>query len=79
MNDSVTRGRRPCRSAPQKIDPRLLDHRHLFAEYEGPKQTIDVLSHQKQKKNRSGYEDGVTTLYKVGWVGYYTFELVFDP
>ena len=23
-----------------------------------------MLSHQKQKKNRSGYEDGVTTLYK---------------
>lgn len=25
-----------------------------------------MLSHQKQKKNRSGYEDGVSTLYKVG-------------
>ena len=23
-----------------------------------------MLSHQKQKRNRSGYEDGVTTLYK---------------
>ena len=50
--------------APAKIDPRLLDPRHLFAEYDGPKQAIDVLSHQKQKRNRSGYEDGVTTLYK---------------
>jgi hypothetical protein len=50
--------------APSKIDPRLLDHRHLFAEYDGPKQSIDVLSHSKQKRNRSGYEDGVTTLYK---------------
>ena len=50
--------------APRTIDPRLLDARHLFAEYEGPKQAVDVLSNQKQKRNRSGYEDGVTTLYK---------------
>ena len=50
--------------APAKIDPRLLDARHLFADYEGPKQAIDVLSHQKQKRNRSGYEDGTGALYK---------------
>ena len=50
--------------APSKIDPRLLDPKHLFADYEGPKQAIDVLSHQKQKRNRSGYEDGTGALYK---------------
>ena len=50
--------------APRKVDPRLLDPRHLFAEYEGPKQAIDVLSHAKRPRNRSGYEDGVSALYK---------------
>jgi AdoMet-dependent rRNA methyltransferase SPB1 len=50
--------------APRKVDSRLLDPRHLFAEYEGPKQAIDVLSHAKRPRNRSGYEDGVSALYK---------------
>ena len=50
--------------APRKVDPRLLDPRHLFAEYEGPKQAVDVLSHAKRPRNRSGYEDGVSALYK---------------
>ena len=50
--------------APKKVDNRLLDPRHLFAEYEGPKQAIDVLSHAKRPRNRSGYEDGVSSLYK---------------
>lgn len=50
--------------APKKVDSRLLDPRHLFAEYDGPKQAIDVLSHAKRPRNRSGYEDGVSALYK---------------
>jgi AdoMet-dependent rRNA methyltransferase SPB1 len=50
--------------APRKVDARLLDPRHLFAEYEGPKQAVDVLSHAKRPRNRSGYEDGVSALYK---------------
>ena len=50
--------------APAKIDPRLLDHRTLFADYEGPKQAIDVLARTKQTRNRSGYEDGAEVLYK---------------
>ena len=50
--------------APRKVDSRLLDPRHLFAEYEGPKQAIDVLSHAKRPRTRSGYEDGVSALYK---------------
>ena len=50
--------------APAKIDPRLLDPRALFADYDGPKQAIDVLARTKQKRNRSGYEDGAEVLYK---------------
>lgn len=54
--------------APGKIDPRLLDVKHLFqATAEQPK-VIDVLRGTKQKRNREGYEDGITTLWKVGKV-----------
>ncbi|KAH0459223.1 hypothetical protein IEQ34_012037 [Dendrobium chrysotoxum] len=54
--------------APAKIDPRLLDVKHLFqASAEQPKVT-DVLRGTKQKRNREGYEDGITTLWKVGKV-----------
>ncbi|KAK8941008.1 hypothetical protein KSP39_PZI010452 [Platanthera zijinensis] len=52
--------------APAKIDPRLLDVKHLFqASTEKPK-VIDVLRGTKQKRNREGYEVGNTTLWKVG-------------
>ncbi|XP_020578578.1 putative rRNA methyltransferase [Phalaenopsis equestris] len=54
--------------APAKIDPRLLDVKHLFhVSAEQPK-VIDVLRGTKQKRNREGYEDGITTLWKVGKV-----------
>ncbi|KAI0504841.1 hypothetical protein KFK09_015794 [Dendrobium nobile] len=54
--------------APAKIDPRLLDVKHLFqASAEQPK-VIDVLRGTKQKRNREGYDDGITTLWKVGKV-----------
>ncbi|KAK1298488.1 hypothetical protein QJS10_CPB14g00021 [Acorus calamus] len=53
--------------APAKIDPRLLDVKHLFsgAVTTAPK-VVDVLKGTKQKRNREGYEDGNTTLRKVG-------------
>ncbi|KAG0470836.1 hypothetical protein HPP92_017536 [Vanilla planifolia] len=52
--------------APAKIDSRLLDVKHLFqGSIEQPK-VIDVLKGTKQKRNREGYEDGNTTLWKVG-------------
>ena len=57
--------------APAKIDPRLLDPRALFADYDGPKQAIDVLARTKQKRNRSGYEDGAEVLYKVSLFFYF--------
>ncbi|OAY63316.1 AdoMet-dependent rRNA methyltransferase spb1 [Ananas comosus] len=52
--------------APAKIDPRLLDVKYLFqGAFERPK-VVDVLHGSKQKRNREGYEDGNTTLWKVG-------------
>ncbi|XP_065024809.1 uncharacterized protein LOC135649850 [Musa acuminata AAA Group] len=54
--------------APAKIDPRLLDMKHLFqGAIEHPK-VVDVLRGSKQKRNREGYEEGNTTLWKVGLV-----------
>ncbi|KAG6494039.1 hypothetical protein ZIOFF_049057 [Zingiber officinale] len=54
--------------APAKIDPRLLDVKHLFqGAIEQPK-VVNVLRGSKQKRNREGYEEGNTTLWKVGLV-----------
>lgn len=54
--------------APAKIDPRLLDVKHLFHASADQPKVIDVLRGTKQKRNREGYEDGITTLWKVGKV-----------
>lgn len=51
--------------APSKIDPRLLDVKHLFQGAIEPPKVVDVLRGTKQKRNREGYEDGITTLRKV--------------
>ncbi|KAF2070436.1 hypothetical protein CYY_008247 [Polysphondylium violaceum] len=49
---------------PKRIDPKLLDPKFVFKEIiEGPKK-VDILSDKKQKRNRSGYEDGVNQLSK---------------
>ena len=51
--------------APTKIDPRLLDSKHLFADTEAEIQPLDVTKDNgKHKRNRSGYADGAVTLYK---------------
>eukprot|EP00250_Pteridium_aquilinum_P005462 c1554_g1_i1 orf=81-2570(+) len=50
--------------APAKIDPRLLDIKHLFQDIAEPPQIIDVLRGTKQKRHREGYEEGNTTLRK---------------
>ncbi|XP_010926065.1 uncharacterized protein [Elaeis guineensis] len=52
--------------APAKIDPRLLDVKHLFQGAIEPPKVVDVLRGSKQKRNREGYEEGNTTLWKVG-------------
>ncbi|KAK6240918.1 Ribosomal RNA methyltransferase [Theobroma cacao] len=52
--------------APAKIDPRLLDVKHLFqGSVEPQKKVIDVLRVTKQKRHRDGYEDGETISKKV--------------
>ncbi|KAL6213617.1 hypothetical protein ACLB2K_013064 [Fragaria x ananassa] len=51
--------------APAKIDPRLLDMKHLFKAVEPPRKVVDVLKGSKQKRHRDGYEDGDTILRKV--------------
>ncbi|KAM3359134.1 hypothetical protein P3S68_022067 [Capsicum galapagoense] len=51
--------------APAKIDPRLLDIKHLFQGGKEPPKVVDVLRGTKQKRHRDGYEDGETLLRKV--------------
>lgn len=52
--------------APAKIDPRLLDFKHLFQGAIEPPKVIDVLEGGiKQKRQRDGYEDGVVLVRKV--------------
>ncbi|XP_051145192.1 adoMet-dependent rRNA methyltransferase spb1 [Andrographis paniculata] len=51
--------------APAKIDPRLLDVKHLFQGGKEPSKVVDVLRGTKQKRHRDGYEDGDTTLRKL--------------
>ncbi|KAI3448025.1 hypothetical protein Pfo_004690 [Paulownia fortunei] len=51
--------------APAKIDPRLLDVKHLFQGGKEPPKVLDVLRGTKQKRHRDGYEDGDTTLRKL--------------
>ncbi|KAF5833809.1 FtsJ-like methyltransferase-domain-containing protein [Dunaliella salina] len=55
--------------APAKIDPRLLDPRHLFQEVSDAPRVMgpEALLRQKikQHRHRSGYEDGLSTMHKV--------------
>ncbi|KAF2317637.1 hypothetical protein GH714_033021 [Hevea brasiliensis] len=52
--------------APAKIDPRLLDVKHLFqGTIEPVRKVIDVLRGTKQKRHRDGYEDGESIVRKV--------------
>ncbi|XP_055833413.1 uncharacterized protein LOC129902278 [Solanum dulcamara] len=59
--------------APSKIDPRLLDVKHLFQGGKEPPKVIDVLGGTKQKRHRDGYEDGATVLRKVCSVAYFVW------
>eukprot|EP01132_Coremiostelium_polycephalum_P006746 gene6746-8364_t len=53
---------------PKRIDPKLLDSKFVFKQVEEVAKPVDVLSDVKQKRNRQGYEDGVTMLFKKGFV-----------
>ena len=54
--------------APDKIDPKFLDPKAVFSEYEDAesKQHKEIVNPEKKKKkgHREGYEDGATMLYK---------------
>ncbi len=49
---------------PKKIDPRLLDPKHVFKEVQTEQKKEDVFHEKLGKRQRGGYEDGVTILYK---------------
>ncbi|GAB2213036.1 hypothetical protein Droror1_Dr00021050 [Drosera rotundifolia] len=52
--------------APAKIDPRLLDVKHLFQGAIEPPKVLDVLREKtKQKRHRDGYEEGLSIVRKV--------------
>lgn len=52
--------------APDKIDPRLLDSKHVFKELDMPLKKPDIFAPVKKKvrANQSGYEEGNYTLFK---------------
>uniref|UniRef100_A0A803MXW3 Putative rRNA methyltransferase n=1 Tax=Chenopodium quinoa TaxID=63459 RepID=A0A803MXW3_CHEQI len=50
--------------APAKIDPRLLDIKHLFQGAIEPSKAYDIFE-TKQKRNREGYDDDVSLVRKV--------------
>lgn len=50
--------------APAKVDPRLLDIKHLFQGVTEPQKVIDVLRGGKEKRHRGGYDDGAVLVRK---------------
>ncbi|CAN6327253.1 unnamed protein product [Urochloa humidicola] len=52
--------------APAKIQPELLDIKHLFSVVPENNKLRDVLGKNDRKRHRDGYEEGNTTLRKVG-------------
>merc|ERR1712112_183653 len=56
--------------APDKIDPKFLDPKHVFSQVEVEDKKVnykDIINPEKNKKNREGYEDTATDkgfLYK---------------
>ncbi|CAI5478611.1 unnamed protein product [Closterium sp. Yama58-4] len=50
--------------APSRIDPRLLDAKHLFETVPEPPKAVDVLAEPKSKRSRDGYEEGQSVVHK---------------
>uniref|UniRef100_A0ACD5TDJ0 Uncharacterized protein n=1 Tax=Avena sativa TaxID=4498 RepID=A0ACD5TDJ0_AVESA len=65
--------------APAKIQPELLDIKHLFGVENEKRMPRDVLSTKKDKRHREGYEDGVTVLVKVGLASDFIFSEAQTP
>jgi AdoMet-dependent rRNA methyltransferase SPB1 len=51
---------------PKKIDPRLLDPKSVFSELDADasSKALNILKPEKHQRQRQGYEDGVTLLYR---------------
>uniref|UniRef100_A0ACD5T784 Uncharacterized protein n=2 Tax=Avena sativa TaxID=4498 RepID=A0ACD5T784_AVESA len=65
--------------APAKIQPELLDIKHLFSVENEKKMPRDVLTTKKDKRRREGYEEGVTVLVKVGLASDFIWSEVQTP
>ncbi|KAM0885358.1 hypothetical protein ACQ4PT_030431 [Festuca glaucescens] len=66
--------------APAKIQPELLDIKHLFNVENEKKMPRDVLTtSKKEKRSRDGYEEGVTVLGKVGLASDFIFSEAQTP
>ncbi|XP_047094707.1 pre-rRNA 2'-O-ribose RNA methyltransferase [Lolium rigidum] len=65
--------------APAKIEPELLDIKHLFNVENEKKMPRDVLTTKKDKRSREGYEEGVTVLEKVGLASDFIFSEAQTP
>ena len=67
-----------CRGfkAPKKIDPRLLDSKHLFKEVDldAPREAIDVL---RDKPNKKRHRDGMVK-YSRGSCSFFIFWVIVD-
>eukprot|EP00290_Baffinella_frigidus_P036611 CAMPEP_0180311998 /NCGR_PEP_ID=MMETSP0988-20121125/30573_1 /TAXON_ID=697907 /ORGANISM="non described non described, Strain CCMP2293" /LENGTH=535 /DNA_ID=CAMNT_0022296165 /DNA_START=137 /DNA_END=1740 /DNA_ORIENTATION=- len=51
--------------APKKIDPKLLDPKHIFEELDlNPAKKANVMQLKKETRHRDGYDHGATMLYK---------------
>lgn len=51
--------------APDKLDPKFLDPKHVFQEVENISNTVMGLqAHEKSKPKAGGYEEGITSLHK---------------
>ncbi|KAL5017038.1 hypothetical protein ScPMuIL_006627 [Solemya velum] len=50
--------------APNRIDPKFLDPKHVFKEVEPePRQMVDLIHPEKQKRHRDGYAEGEYTCF----------------
>lgn len=54
--------------APKKIDPKFLDPKCVFQEVELPVKPLNIFRPEKRTRQRDGYEEGVTMLFKAASV-----------
>ncbi|CAI9724792.1 pre-rRNA 2' [Octopus vulgaris] len=49
--------------APDKLDPKFFDPKHVFKEVEDTKMLLNTFKPEQKQRNREGYADGLTNLY----------------